>query len=284
MNTIAGPGSVFQQLFDDSPPEGLSLPADFQRIYGGDWCIPDNDRIYTYVNFATSRDGRVSFDEPGHLSGGDVSGFNAHDRWLMGLLRARADAVLMGDNTFSVEPEHIWIAQYIFPADAAPFTALRIAEQRSTNPLLVFLSQAGDLPWHAAVFDHPELSIIIATTHHGVQRVRARRPASAQIEILDLGEQSCDVAELVRVLSQQYGVRTLLCEGGPRVYGSMLAASQIDEEFVTLCPIMIGNRPDGRPRPSLIEGVPFAPGSAPHPRPLSLRRAGDHLFMRSTFR
>lgn len=184
MNTIAGPGSVFEQLFDDSPPEGLSLPADFQRIYGGDWRIPGDARPYVYVNFAVSRDGRVSFDEPGHLSGGDVSGFNAHDRWLMGLLRARADA--------------------------APFTALRIAEQRSANLLLVFLSQAGDLPWHAAVFEHPELSIIIATTHQGAQRVRAMRPASAQIEILDLGEQA------IIYLCARPSAEATVCEGERR--------------------------------------------------------------------
>jgi hypothetical protein len=63
----------------------------------------------------------------------------------------------------------------------------------------------------------------------------------------------------------------------------MLAAGQIDEEFLTLSPVMIGNRPPGpaRPRPSLVEGVAFAPGAAPIMRPVSLRRAGDHLFLRS---
>src|SRR5688572_8693419 len=90
MKTITGPGSAFELLFDESGPGGRALPPELQQIYGGDWRVPDNE-TYVYTNFAVSRDGRVSFDEPGHLSGGDVSGFNTHDRWLMALLRARAD-------------------------------------------------------------------------------------------------------------------------------------------------------------------------------------------------
>jgi riboflavin biosynthesis pyrimidine reductase len=284
MDKVHGPGSAFELLFAESASEGISLPADLQRIYGSDWLIPAGAQTYVYVNFAISRDGRVSFDEPGHRGGGDVSGFNTHDRWLMGLLRARADAVLMGDNTLRVESEHIWTAEYIFPADAAIFAALRVREQRRPTPHQVFLSQTGDLPWDAEVFSRPELSIVIATTHQGAERIRADHPDGGRFEVLDLGNATCDLAELVRVLAQRYGVRTLLCEGGPRVYGSMLAAGQVDEEFVTLCPVVIGNRADGAARPSLVEGVPFPPGAAPRPRPVSLRRAGDHLFLRSTFR
>jgi hypothetical protein len=50
------------------------------------------------------RDGRVSFSEPRHLGGGDVSGFDERDRRLMGLLRARADAVMVGDGTLKAKP------------------------------------------------------------------------------------------------------------------------------------------------------------------------------------
>ena len=50
----------------------------------------------------------MSFSEPGHLGGGDVSGFDERDQWLMGLLRSRADAVMIGDGTMSAEPEQLW--------------------------------------------------------------------------------------------------------------------------------------------------------------------------------
>ncbi len=86
-------------------------------------------------------------------------------------------------------------------------------------------------------------------------------------------------------LRRDYHIRALLCEGGPRVYGSLLRGRQLDDEFLTLSPIIVGNRPPeaGRPRPSLVEGVAFAPGATPVQRLLGVRRAGDHLFLRSRF-
>jgi riboflavin biosynthesis pyrimidine reductase len=84
-------------------------------------------------------------------------------------------------------------------------------------------------------------------------------------------------------LRSDFRVERLLCEGGPRVYGSLLAAGQVDDEFITLCPIMIGNSHEGPHCPSLVEGVRFAPGDAPRSRILTLSRAEDHLFLRSRY-
>jgi riboflavin biosynthesis pyrimidine reductase len=283
---IVGPGRPFDLLFDDvAEAPGIPLPDAFREVYGGDWRLPPpaEDRPYVYVNFVTSHDGRVSFDEPGHLGGGDVSLFNAHDRWLMGLLRSRADAVLVGDNTLRLEPEHIWTAEYIFPDDATAFGALRAAEGRQRAPLCVFLSLEGELHADAAIFGRPEIAVLVATTTRGGRRARAALADRPNTRVLDLGHEAVDLAALMAALRREHGVRSLLCEGGPRVHGSMLAAGQVDEEFLTLSPVVIGNHPsgEGRPRPGLVEGVAFAPGAAPILRPISLRRAGDHLFLRS---
>jgi riboflavin biosynthesis pyrimidine reductase len=95
-----------------------------------------------------------------------------------------------------------------------------------------------------------------------------------------LGDTAADLDALVRTLHERYGVRALLCEGGPRVYGAMLQAGLVDEEFLTLSPLMVGEAP-GAPRPSLVEGAAFAPGRAPRSTLVSLRRVADHLFLRS---
>ena len=152
--TVAGPGAPFTLLLDEDAGPGDGLPAAFRRVYGGDWRLPPPApaRPYTYVNFVVSRDGRVSFDEPGQVGGGEVGLFNAHDRWLMALLRARCEAVLVGDNTLRLEPEHLWTPGYICPEDADAFAALRAAEGRRPVPLHVFLSLGGDLPAGAGVF------------------------------------------------------------------------------------------------------------------------------------
>lgn len=280
-----GPGEPFQLLFDESDGEGAALPEAFQAIYPAPWRLPGStDRPYVYVNFVLSRDGRVSYDEPGRMSGADISGFDRFDRWLMGLLRARADAVLMGDTTLRIEPDHVWTAEFICPHDAAAFASLRRSEERTTMPHQVFLSLEGDIDFEAAtIFSVPEASVIVATTERGATRAAAAsNGCAARVDVLALGEESVDVSALLGALRDDYGASTVLCEGGPRTYGSLLAAGCVDDEFLALSPTVVGSSAD-RPRPGLVEGARFSPESSPRSRPLTLHRAGDFLFLRSRY-
>jgi riboflavin biosynthesis pyrimidine reductase len=276
--------SPFTLLFDETTDDGPGLPADVRETYGSDWRLPSpGERPYVYVNFVLSRDGRISFNEPGRMTGAEVAGFDAHDRWLMGLLRARADAILVGDNTLRIEPDHVWTAEHLCPEDAEAFTSLRRGAGRAPMPLQVFLSLEGDVDvGEAAVFSVEEARIVLATTPRGAERARTLPPTAARLDVLELGEHAVDVRALLARLHDDYGAATVLCEGGPRAYGSLVAAGCVDDEFLSLSPIVIGSRAD-RPRPGLIEGVCFTPESSPRSRPLSLRRAGDLLFLRSRY-
>ncbi len=272
----------FDLLFDEHAHRPPYLPEPIRQRYGGDWHpLAHQARPYTFINFVTSRDGRVSFAEPGHVGGSDVADFCAADIWLMGLLRAGADAVMMGDGTLRAEPHHLWTSEHIFPAAAEDFAAMRRALGLRPLPLHVFLSLDGEIAPDAAVFHDPRFQIVIATTSHGAPRAAALlRRRAASVQILDLGETSVDLPRLMRLLHTAHSVRSLLCEGGPRVYASMLKAGLVDEEFLTLSPVMIGSEP-GKLRPSLVEGVAFAPGTSPRAELISLRRVKDHLFLRS---
>jgi riboflavin biosynthesis pyrimidine reductase len=283
MTFLNGLSKPFTLLFEDDSSTPFSLPESLRTIYGGDWRVPElSNRPYVYSNFVQSRDGRISFSIPGHMGGGDVSGFNQHDAWLMGLLRSRADAVVMGDTTLKIEPEHLWTCDYIYPSDPELFLELRRLEKRQECPLQVFLSLDGNLHAEAKVFSQPHLHIVIATTEEGAERTASLK-SEAKLDVLTLGEESVDIQKLCAVLYADYGVKTLLCEGGPRAYGSFIAAERIDEEFLTLAPTVIGNDASKLPRPSLVEGLAFMPGSYPKSKPISLRRAGDHLFLRSRY-
>jgi riboflavin biosynthesis pyrimidine reductase len=281
LTMLNGLNQPFELLFDKAK-QASSLSESLQKIYVGDWVIPElAGRPYSYSNFVQSRDGRISFSVPGHAGGGDVSGFNQHDQWLMGLLRARADAVVMGDMTLKTEPEHLWTCEYIYPSDPSLFLELRQRENRSERPLQVFLSLEGDLNTQARVFSE-EVHIVVATTTRGAERAKDIR-CEAKLEVLALGDEKVDIQQLCKVLYEHYQVKTLLCEGGPRAYGSFIAAQCIDEEFLTLAPTVVGNDASKMFRPSLIEGVAFMPDSYPRSIPLSLRRAEDHLFLRSRY-
>ena len=278
---IHGPGSAFELFFDsesvsDSPK---GLPQAIRAVYQGNWVIPETARgLYCYSNFVMSHDGRVSFNVPGHEGGGDVSDFNPHDQWLMGLLRARADAVIVGANTLRTESEHIWTSEFISPRDAEGFAELRDAESRSKTPLQVFVTRSGDITPDAAVFHDDSLSVVVVTSEGGAERLAVS--GRSNVSVVVAGERDVDIPQALKRLHDDYGVRTLLCEGGPRVYGAFIAAEVLDEEFLTLSPVLVGGSEAER-RPGLIEGLALAPGSPQRARLLSVRRASDHLFFRT---
>lgn len=284
MREPRGPGAAYTLLFDDDDASGPGLPEVFRTIYGGDWRLldPSDERPYIYTNFVVSHDGRISFDEPGQSSGAPVSLNAPHDTWLMALLRSRADAILTGAATLRAARRHHWTHWATFPADRPAFDALRTAEGRAPLPIFVVISGSGDLPAGAAALRVPGQQTLIATTMAGAERARAALDGLSHIAYHVTPGDRVDLAELVRHLRQQWGARTLLSEGGARVYGALLAAGLLDEVFTTSSPVIIGNRTAPAPaRPSLVEGVAFAPGAAPRLRLVSLRRYGDYLFQRA---
>src|SRR5947208_2019933 len=92
----------FQILFDCGEPSPLQ-----HEVYSryGDLAFPSPppDRPWIYSNFVQSLDGIASF-KGRHAMGSDISQL-PEDRWLMDLLRAHADAILLGVNTLKEETE-----------------------------------------------------------------------------------------------------------------------------------------------------------------------------------
>jgi riboflavin biosynthesis pyrimidine reductase len=281
---VLGPPGGLQLLFDDDRDVGgLALPAAFAVAYGSDWRLPPaGERPYTNANFVVSRDGRISYAEHGAVGGGAVANDCVSDVWLMGLLRARCDAVMVGDGTVRAEPDHVWTPSYLGGADAEAFEWLRRHEDRAPIATHVFCSLTGEIDRRWAVVARDDIPLVIATTSAARalgERSLGGRPNS---EVVSFGDDRVDTNLLSTWLRREREVHSLLCEGGPNLYGSLVTDRAIDEEFVTLSPVLVGSSAsDGTRRPSLIEGVGFAPRASPVMKPVSLRRSGDHLMLRS---
>jgi hypothetical protein len=86
------------------------------RLYGGDLAFSEpHDRPYVFGNFVTTLDGVVSFKIPGKSAGGPISGFSEPDHFVMGLLRASADAVVIGAGTLRDDPGRVRASRSIYP-------------------------------------------------------------------------------------------------------------------------------------------------------------------------
>lgn len=278
-----GPGEPFQLLFNDLPAGTPSLPAEFRHIYPGDWQIPRiKGRPYVYTDFALSRDGRITYKEEGYVGGSDITQNNRGDWWFMAFLRTRADAIMNGIGTVTLEVGTLWSAEDLYPEDAAAFAELRRYYGHTKPPILTILSHDGRLNFDAASLQRDDMHVVLATTTQGAAYAR-QFEVEARLDIHDLGTKWADLQRTVDMLYSDYGVRHLLSEGGSTVQAGLLNAGLIDEEFVTWCPSFVG-RSAQKFRPSYTEGVAWHPTTAPYSKPISLHRQGDLLYLRTRCR
>jgi riboflavin biosynthesis pyrimidine reductase len=258
----------FEILFEAETLTDYSLPADLQHVYGRlGFTTP-----VLYSNFVSSLDGVVTLGSK-PSAGSVISGKYAADRFVMGLLRACADAVVIGAGTMRATPGHLWTPAHVFPALATEFTALRSGLGRSAEPALVLLTATGELD-----FAHPALArgAIVITTTGGAKKVGDRLPSTCELVTMGKGE-SLDLGKAIAELRNR-GLEVLLSEGGPHVVGQLIEDGLLDEAFLTVSPVVAGRGDE--PRLGMVEGVELLPGKGVWSKLLSARRHGDYLFVR----
>jgi riboflavin biosynthesis pyrimidine reductase len=97
---------------------------------------------------------------------------------------------------------------------------------------------------------------------------------------VDRGGDGVNLPQAIAALQQRYGIRHLLCEGGPTLYSAMLTAGFIDEKFLTVSPIEVGAVSAHGPRPTVLPNIGFSKQDAVHWRWLSCRKVADYQFHR----
>jgi len=210
-------------------------------------------------------------------AGSLISGRNEADRFLMGLLRACADAVLLGAGTLRATPGHRWTAAHIYPDAAADFAALRKSLGRSADPRLVLLTTGRDID-----LSHPAVAegATFVTTTAGARILRAGLPSSC--DLVEIGEHGeVDFRSAVDELRRR-GHHVLLTEGGPHVMGELIRQGLLDEAFLTISPVLAGRGKEQRL--GMVAGAELLPDNGVWTRLLSARRQGDYLFLRYRLR
>lgn len=257
----------FDVLFEADVPD-YPLPADLKHLYGRlGFASP-----IVYSNFVSSIDGVVTVGSK-PSAGSVISGKNPADRFLMGLLRACADAVVVGAGTLRATPGHLWTPAHVYPSLATEFTALRSGLGRSAEPSLVVLTASGEMD-----FGHPALArgAIVITTDGGAKKIGDRLPRTCELIAMGKGK-SLDLRKAIEELRAR-GLNVVLCEGGPHVMGQLIEESVLDEVFLTLSPVVAGRGEE--PRLGMVEGVELLPTKGDWSKLLSLRKHGEYLFLR----
>jgi riboflavin biosynthesis pyrimidine reductase len=263
-----------------------TLPQELRELYDGDLQLraPQTARPFVIANFVSTLDGVVSYGIKGQSGGSTISGSDPADRFIMGLLRASADAVIVGARSVQdTSPESLWTPESTYADARDLFAEYRAnALHKLKYPLLVVVSGSGKLDLERAIFRKPAMRTVVVTTPAGrdeLTRRGATRPGSVDIRALDSTSGSIDPQAILELLQSQFGVRTLLHEGGPTLFGQFLAANAIDELFLTLSPQIAGRKNDAT-RPAVVQGLEFVPDSAPWFQMLSVKQSAAYLYLR----
>jgi len=245
-----------------------TLPDELAASYDGGLAIPKGT---VYANFVTTLDGVTALGDGSPPS--VISGSSEADRFVMGLLRAWAGAVVIGAGTIHAEQKHLWTPEYVYPPMAGGFAAFRASLGLPDSPLLVVLTRSGNVAVGAAAL---ERGAMVVTTASGAAKLRGKVPSATTVRTLM--SDRLDPAEVVAMLRRE-GHSTILSEGGPRVFGSFLRSKEVDELFLTLAPRMAG-RSKAVPRLGLVEDMALGSKELLDAELLSAKREASHLFMR----
>lgn len=208
-------------------------------------------------NTAIALDGRIATANYDHFALGTKL-----DRAYMSVLRARADAVLVGGKTF-----RNWPVPLVPDAEAIEglvrtgFFDAEVPSLEGRRWINAIVSRTLDLPFPGRFWDDPRVVPVVYS------------PAAGVVPGLVTGP--TDPASIAADLERR-GVRTLLLECGGDLLSQWLAAGLVDEVYVTVCPLILG----GRGAPTLADGAGFGYADAPKMRLMHARVVGDEVYCR----
>ncbi len=214
-----------RRLAPDPGPTSVAEQLDGYRP----WDDPPADRPRLALNFASTLDGRASIDGRSGAIGSDT------DTAMLAGLRQHFDAVMIGAGTMRAE-------RYGRLATGEESRERRQRAGLHPDPLMVIVSGRLDLPWDAPLFTDGGRVLIFTASE-------AEPPATATPLEIVRHEGFVDVAEALRLLREEHGIRALLCEGGPGLHGELEGGGLVDELFLTIAPKLVGGE-----APRILEG------------------------------
>jgi riboflavin biosynthesis pyrimidine reductase len=200
---------------------------------GADLDRDDLAALYAYpqeswvrVNFVASADGAVAV-------GGLSTGLHAPgDREVFGVLRELADVVLVGAGTARAE-------RYRGARSTPERRERRRARGRTPVPPIAVVSTRGDLDPGAGLFTDTAVPPLVLTAAAHADDARDRLREAEVIAVSADDPQATDPDAVLAALADR-GLSRVLCEGGPALFGSLLAAGRVDELCLSVAPQLAG--------------------------------------------
>ena len=218
---------------------------------------------------------------PGQSEGAQISNWNEEDRFIMGLLRASADAIVVGSGTLQAAGPHgSWLPEAVYPAAKDLYQKYRTEVLRKLEyPLVVIVTGTGGLDLTSAVFHTPRTRVLILTTEPGKRRLSqsgSEALTSVEVKALSAAQGHYLLPRSLRCSGRKPEWSCCYTKPGRRSLVNF-AGGVMDELFLTVAP-QIAGRDAVHPRPGLVANLQFSPATAPWWKLISAKSATDYLF------
>jgi len=172
------------------------------------------------MNFVSSIDGAAT-------AGGLTAGLSSPaDKRVFDILRRLCDVVLVGAGTVRAEG---YGAMRLDDVSVEWRRANGLAEQ----PVFAIVSGALHLDPDSVVFTQAPVKAVVVTVEASAS---AKKKALSRVaDVLVCGKEKLDVNVMLDELARR-GMRQVLCEGGPNLFGTLLEADCVDELCLTVSP------------------------------------------------
>jgi riboflavin biosynthesis pyrimidine reductase len=208
--------------------------------------------LISTVNGRATLDGRTAPLSP---PGGGA------DREIFRGLRGVCDAIMVGTGTLRDE-------LYGRPGRRRTLREFRASRGLPEEPKVIVVSRSLELPTHIPLFRDPATEVLLFTWSKA-----AIPEPGAQITTVRMDPDDVTLASVLRHARESHGIRSVVCEGGPTLYGALLTEDLIDELFLTIAPVYAGD-----------DQLPLTTsGHAARATPMSLASVhthDDYLFLR----
>ncbi len=200
-----------------------------------------------FVNLATSVDGKI-----GTVAREKFRFGSAADKRQMQVLRARADAVVIGAGTLRDEDPNLLIT-------ATDLVDARRAAGKAAQPIRVLVSHGLELRAEGSrFFGTPDADTLVFTSEAAdTARVADVARFAPVFRLPDRAPGRIDLARMIDALRAR-GCAEILVEGGGELVCALLEQDQVDEFYLTLCPVLLGG-----PAPGVVGGKGFLAALAP---------------------
>ncbi|WP_068274754.1 pyrimidine reductase family protein [Rhodococcus kunmingensis] len=186
---------------------------------------PDPSEPWIRVNFVASIDGAIAVDGISGRLGTPA------DHTVFHLLRELADIILVGAGTVRAE-------DYGGARTDEQLRERRLASGLTAVPPIAVVTLGAALDPESRLFtDTNEPPVILTCAAAPRDRIRALTDAGARV--LEIGDDTVTTDGIVGALAE-LGTLRVLCEGGPSLFGQLIADDAVDELCLTTSPMLVG--------------------------------------------